>query len=246
MVDERGIDTPTLALSAKGDGRFYEISRETTDRYHFAFVGQILYRDRLKRCLDIVGAGFLLLALAPLMLLISVIVLASDGGPVLFVQERIGRNGRRFRLYKFRSMVPDAEAVLSRWKHEHPDIFASYHRNNFKLSRDPRLLPCGGLLRRFSLDELPQLLNVLKGDMSLVGPRPLLHGEIVHYQSDFNLYKSVRPGVTGLWQVSGRSSTSFSDRARLDAIYVQNVTFLGDCRLLVRTLPCVLTGRGAY
>jgi Undecaprenyl-phosphate galactose phosphotransferase WbaP len=201
---------------------------------------------RLKRAMDLVLAATALLLLAPLLAWVAWRIHREDGGPVLFSQTRVGAGGRDFRMVKFRSMAQDAEAQLERWKTEQPDLYARYVANNFKLPDDPRLLRLGAWIRRSSVDELPQLWNVLCGDMSLVGPRPLLRRELPDYPADtLHLYARVRPGITGLWQVSGRSRTSFERRAALDSWYVRNWSLWIDWVVLLKTVHVVLTGRGA-
>ena len=203
------------------------------------------YQRTVKRLFDVAIAGCLLLILSPVFAFTAALILLSDGRPIFFVQDRVGKGQRLFPLFKFRTMVPGAETILASWKVEKPELWHSYLQNNFKIQNDPRLLPGGSFLRRFSVDELPQLWNVLRGDMSLVGPRPLLPSEVEHYPGGLRLYASVRPGITGSWQVSGRSCTTFDERARLDNLYLRDVTWRIDCKLLLRTLPSVLSGTGA-
>jgi len=192
------------------------------------------------------GAAVGIVLFFPFMAFVAVGIAWSDGFPILFTQERVGRNFRTFKMLKFRTMKRNAEVTLQEWKSDDDPLWHRYVSNNFKLPHDPRTLPFGTFLRRYSLDELPQLWNVLRGDMSLVGPRPLLRCELPEYDCEKNVYGCVRPGITGLWQVSGRSSTRFSDRASLDQVYVANLSFLGDCKILLRTVPTCLTGIGAY
>lgn len=201
---------------------------------------------RLKRAMDLLVAATVLVALAPLMAGVAWRIRREDGGPVLFHQLRVGAGGRDFRMIKFRSMAQDAEAVLARWQADQPELYARYVGSNFKLENDPRLLKVGGWMRRTSIDELPQLWNVLRGDMSLVGPRPLLRRELPEYPADtMELYQRVRPGITGLWQVSGRSRTSFVKRAALDSWYVRNWSLWIDWVVLLKTVHVVLARRGA-
>jgi lipopolysaccharide/colanic/teichoic acid biosynthesis glycosyltransferase len=193
-----------------------------------------------KRCLDVVVAAVLLALTAPLLLVAVLLVRATSRGPALFLQQRIGYRGRPFTMYKLRTMV-DGAARLE-------DRFAARARGNvfFKLDRDPRVTRIGRLLRRTSIDELPQLLNVLRGEMSLVGPRPLLESDLRNFpQSPDRLRFAMLPGLTGLWQVSGRSARSQYDRLQLDSDYVERWSFWLDLELLARTIPAVLSGRGA-
>lgn len=200
----------------------------------------------LKRSVDLLAASLLLVLASPLMAWVAWRIWREDGGPVLYTQPRVGEGGRDFAFIKFRSMVNGADALLASWKESDPELHARYVASNFKLADDPRLLKIGRLIRRTSIDELPQLWNVLRGDMSLVGPRPLLRRELPLYAADaMELYREVRPGITGLWQVSGRSHTSFEDRATYDGWYVRNWSLWVDWVILLKTVRVVLTGRGA-
>jgi exopolysaccharide biosynthesis polyprenyl glycosylphosphotransferase len=197
-------------------------------------------RRLLKRTIDIVGSLTLLVALLPVLLGTAVVVRLSSRGPVLFRQVRVGRGGRPFTLYKFRSMQVDAEARLAELvQHNESDGVL------FKMADDPRVTAAGRLLRRASLDELPQLLNVLLGHMSLVGPRPPLPTEVAQYDDDVHRRLLVTPGITGLWQVSGRSDLSWSQAVRLDLYYVENWSVALDLEILWKTLFAVIRGSGA-
>ncbi|UEP59816.1 undecaprenyl-phosphate galactose phosphotransferase WbaP [Acidithiobacillus ferriphilus] len=198
-----------------------------------------------KRLFDLMAASLLVVLLSPLLFYIAWRIRREDGGPVFFIQKRVGRQGRQFGCLKFRSMVMDAEDRLKRYLHSYPDLAAEYEIN-FKICNDPRVTRIGKFLRRGSLDELPQLFNVLRGDMSLVGPRPLLERELDRYGENICLYHMVHPGITGLWQVSGRSETTFDERAQLDAWYVKNWTLWYDIVILLRTVKVVLRREGAY
>lgn len=195
-----------------------------------------------KATVDRVGALILLVALLPVMALTAVVVKATSRGPVFYRQERIGRRGRSFRLWKFRSMRVDADAELA-------GLLAAAGTDGtplFKVTDDPRLTPVGRVLRAYSLDELPQLLNVLTGQMSLVGPRPQRLAEVELYDDLARRRLLAKPGMTGYWQVSGRSDLSWAETVRLDLYYVENWTFTFDLVLLARTVVTVLRGRGAY
>jgi exopolysaccharide biosynthesis polyprenyl glycosylphosphotransferase len=196
----------------------------------------------LKRAFDIVGATVLLLLTSPVMIASALAVKLHDGGPVLFRQTRVGRDGRLFECLKLRSMVIDAEAQLSRISH----LNNSPEGMLFKIQRDPRITRVGSFLRRYSIDELPQLINVINGDMSLVGPRPALPSEVRRYVPDVQRRLHVRPGMTGLWQVSGRSDLSWEDTVRVDLYYVDNWSIVQDLAIVVRTVQAVLRSRGAY
>lgn len=213
--------------------------------YGSSFSSSSVWHHAGKRALDIVASSAALLFLSPLLLLISIAVMADGGSPV-FGHKRVGRNGRSFRCLKFRSMVPNAGEVLAKLLKEDPEAARLWAATR-KLPRDPRITRIGRFLRATSLDELPQLLNVLRGEMSLVGPRPVVQEELTeHYGAAAASYLAVRPGITGLWQVSGRSDTSYAERVALDCRYVREFSFWGDLRILLRTVPAVLAGRGAY
>ena len=200
-------------------------------------------RRALKEFFDRVAALAGLAVLLPLMLVIALYIKVSPGrrGPAIFKQIRVGRNGREFVMYKFRTMYADAEARLGMLRH-----LNETGGTLFKIRNDPRVTPIGRLLRKLSLDELPQLLNVIKGDMSLVGPRPPLPREVAEYPFDMRRRLVVKPGLTGLWQVSGRSNLSWEESIRLDLQYVENWSFSMDLMILVRTLLAVWRSSGAY
>ncbi len=196
---------------------------------------------RWKRRLDVSVAGSLILGLWPLLLLIAAAVRLSSPGPVLFVQTRIGLGGEPFRMLKFRSMYADAERRRA-------EVAALSDREGLclKVRKDPRITPVGRVLRRLSLDELPQILNVLAGDMSLVGPRPALPEEVAAYPAHAHRRLAVLPGITGLWQVSGRADIGFDGMIDLDLDYAQRASLGLDLSILVRTVGAVAGGRGAY
>jgi exopolysaccharide biosynthesis polyprenyl glycosylphosphotransferase len=193
----------------------------------------------LKRVLDIVGATLALVVLSPLLVITAVAIRTRDGSPILFRQIRIGRHGRPFTIYKFRTMEPDAEQHFS-------EVFASSDTKGaaFKMRDDPRVTPLGRFLRASSVDELPQLINVLRGEMSLVGPRPAPPREVDQYDMWHRRRLSMRPGMTGLWQIKTRLDDHFDDRAELDLQYIDQWTFWRDLTILARTVPSVLIARG--
>jgi Undecaprenyl-phosphate galactose phosphotransferase WbaP len=195
--------------------------------------------------MDVVCALLGGLVLLPLLFYIAIAVKLSSRGPVLFANDRIGRDGKRFKMWKFRSMFINSAAVLDDHLEANPDLREQWE-TNLKLKYDPRITRIGRFIRATSLDELPQLWNVIKGDMSLVGPRPILLEEQARYGEYFRIYTSVSPGITGLWQVSGRSNTSYEERLQLVAYYVHNWSLWLDIYLLLRTVRIVLFGRGAY
>lgn len=199
----------------------------------------------LTTAMNIVVALAALIFLLPVMVLVALAVYAQDGGPVLFAHRRIGLNGRHFYCLKFRSMAIDAEARLAALLASDPEALAEWQRDH-KLRRDPRVTRLGAFLRKTSLDELPQFLNVLRGDMSIVGPRPIVEAEVAKYGRRFHAYCAVKPGITGLWQVRGRSDTSYRTRIALDCVYARRRSVVLDAYILACTLPAVLRGRGSY
>jgi len=193
-----------------------------------------------KRAFDLVVTSLGILFLAPLFVMLSILILLEDHGPVLYAQTRVGKGGREFKFWKFRSMCVDAEVRLEALKAQSEDP----HR--FKIERDPRITLMGRFLRRTSLDELPQLFNVILGDMSLVGPRPPLPEEVADYDEKAMRRLEVKQGITCLWQVSGRSLLSFEEQVDLDLKYIEERGLFYDIKLLFLTVPAVLLGKGAY
>ncbi|SOC04708.1 lipopolysaccharide/colanic/teichoic acid biosynthesis glycosyltransferase [Rhodobacter sp. JA431] len=213
--------------------------RETSPR-----LGARIYRRFGKRLLDIFLAVLLMPAILPVIAVIWLLVRA-DGGAAVFTQDRVGKNGKIFKCYKFRSMVVDAEAVLEKMCETDPKVAHEWYTYN-KLSHDPRITRIGAIIRKTSLDELPQIFNVLKGDMSLVGPRPFLPSQKSAYDAvGGKAYYDFRPGVTGAWQVFGRNDTTFENRVRFDEAYGKSASLLGDMSLIVRTGSAVLLRTGA-
>ncbi|PYI83291.1 MAG: glycosyl transferase [Verrucomicrobia bacterium] len=195
----------------------------------------------VKRAFDIAGSLLALLVLSPLFLLIALLVKLEDGGPVIFAQTRVGKFGRLFKMYKFRSMCLDAEARLQEL------LARSHHKEGvtFKIKDDPRLTRAGKWLRKYSFDELPQFYNVLKGEMSLVGPRPPIPREVAFYSLADRRRLAVMPGLTCIWQIGGRSEIDFSGQVKLDVQYIETQNFWVDVKILIRTVPAVLSGKGA-
>jgi len=193
----------------------------------------------VKRALDLALSSTLIVALFPLMILIGILIWIDCPGPAIYVSTRVGKHGRLFHFYKFRTMVPDAD--------RHRNRLAEFNERDgilFKLSDDPRVTRIGKLLRKYSLDELPQLVNVLRGDMSLVGPRPSLASEVAHYKPEHLIRLWVLPGVTGLWQVESRTNASFENYIALDRAYVENWNLWLDLQILWRTVGAVVNGTG--
>nr|WP_242269631.1 sugar transferase [Bacillus cereus group sp. BfR-BA-01408] len=198
-----------------------------------------------KRCMDILGAIMGLIIFSPLFILIPIMYMRGEAkGPVFFKQVRIGKDGKEFYIYKFRSMVVDAESKLKK----NEILYKKYIENNYKLEpeEDPRITGIGRFLRKTSLDELPQFINVLKGDMSLVGPRPVVQEELGEYGQRKSEFLSVKPGLTGYWQVSGRSDVGYPERVDIELYYVYNQSLLLDLKILLQTCLLVILRKGAY
>jgi len=199
----------------------------------------------VSRCLDIAVALLALIFIIPLLATIAIAIKLSDGGPVLFSHRRIGRDGRPFGCLKFRSMVVDSEERLARLLAVDESARQEWLLDH-KLRNDPRVTPLGSFLRRSSLDELPQLFNVLCGEMSIVGPRPIVQAEVARYGRRFASYCAVRPGITGLWQISGRNDVSYRRRVACDVVYARRKSLSRDVFIIVWTVPAVLKGQGSY
>jgi lipopolysaccharide/colanic/teichoic acid biosynthesis glycosyltransferase len=229
---------PALPLSSltSNDNRF-QIAFNFFNRSN---QGPYKLQQVMKRSFDIVGASLGILAISPLLTLIALLVKCTSQGPVLYKSERIGKNYQPFYMYKFRTMGVDADAKRDALRQE-----ANLQGELFKLANDPRITKVGKLLRALSLDELPQLLNVLRGEMSLVGPRPLPPDESSLFAEPYTLRFHVYPGMTGLWQVSGRSKLNFDQLCNLEMTYVLDWNLVNDIKILCKTLPAVLESRGA-
>ena len=198
-----------------------------------------------KRVFDILVSFSALLAFAPLFLLIALLVKATGRGPVLYRQPRVGFRSSAFGCFKFRTMVTDGDAVLARHLRNYPEAAKEWAETR-KLKRDPRVTATGEVLRQTSLDELPQLWNMLRGDMSIVGPRPVVVEEIAMYGSSAGHYLRARPGLTGAWQVSGRNDVSYERRVHIDRNYVENWSFWKDIKIILKTVPVVIRAKGTY
>jgi exopolysaccharide production protein ExoY len=206
---------------------------------------KFMWTDLTIRSLDVFGASALLLFTAPLLVIIALAVKMQDGGPVLFAQRRIGHHGNMFWCFKVRTMVTDAEQALARILADNPDARAEWAQDQ-KLRRDPRITLLGRFLRKSSLDELLQLVNVLRGEMSLVGPRPIIVEEAPRYGRWLQHYCAVKPGITGFWQVNGRNNMSYRRRVACDVLYARRQSALINLIILMRTIPAVLTQRGSH
>lgn len=211
-----------------------------------------MYRAYFKRTVDIIASIALLCLFFPICLLVAVAIKIDSSGPVFAdVPERVGQGGKKFKMYKFRSMIQNAH-VLLRTDKRFKELYEEYKKGSYKLRNDPRITRIGKFIRKHSLDEIPQLLNVLKGEMSLVGPRAYYPDELENQQKEHpNTQRyvydalSVKPGITGLWQVSGRSEINFDKRIAIDARYVHNISIAEDLKIILRTPLVMITGRGA-
>lgn len=232
-----------VAIDLRTEPSATHTSTETPQR--LTVLDKPVHARKRKRALDIVGALVALVVFSPVILFTALAVYATDRGPVFFRQVRVGANGRRFRMIKFRSMRPDAEEVLR----SDPELYQRYLDNDCKLEahEDLRITKIGRFIRATSLDEFPQFWNVLKGDMSLVGPRPVLPWELdERYGHLSNHYKAARPGITGPWQVSGRSRVCYDTRVKLDTTYIEDWKLSRDIGILARTPIAVVARDGAY
>ncbi|WP_163526609.1 sugar transferase [Halobacillus ihumii] len=196
-----------------------------------------------KRCLDIFSAVLLLVLLSPVILVVTVVLYLMPRHNVIFKQERIGQNRKKFRIVKFCTMVNNAENVLK----DNTLLYQEFVENGYKLdqNKDPRITKVGSFLRKSSIDEIPQLINVLKGDMSLVGPRPVINSELKEYGDQKDLFLSAKPGITGYWQVSGRSNVGYPERKELELFYIEKKSFTFDISIIFKTVKVVLTKNGA-
>ena len=204
-----------------------------------------LYCLFFKRILDIFFSIILFIFFSPLFLLVSLIIKFYYKSKIFYVHQRVGCSGENIFIYKFRTMLMNSEEILRDYLNENPKEKITWEKNQ-KLYYDPRVTDFGKRLRVFSIDEFPQILNVLKGEMSLVGPRPIVNEEKIKYKDSIDLYESVKPGLTGLWQVSGRNNLSYEQRVELDVYYIKNVSFLLDLYILFKTIPAVILKKGAY
>jgi len=237
-----------LGIAVRVVPQGYDLTTGDFFKYSIGIIPILEYRDAQnlrqqagKRLFDFVVSLLTLLMISPFFIIIGILIKMDSPGPIFYVSKRYGRGGRIFRMYKFRSMIPEAEAVLSQLR-EKNEVDGPI----FKMKEDPRVTPLGKFLRRYSLDELPQIFNVLKGDMSFVGPRPLPIDQIEKQDLRQLARLEVRPGITGLWQIRGRSNISFSRLVKWDVWYINNWSFWLDLNIFVQTVPVVLKGKGAY
>lgn len=207
-----------------------------------------MFYDLIKRLIDIIMSILLLIFFSPLLILSAIAIKLDSEGPIFYTPKRVGKNGKLFKMYKFRSMMENAEEVLKNDK----ELLKEYKRNSYKLFNDPRITKVGKILRKFSIDEMPQFWNVFKGEMSIVGPRAYLPNELEEQQEVYSHTKpfvqtilTVKPGITGYWQVSGRSDINFDKRIEMDAIYAKKRSLSEDIKIILMTPYAMITGRGA-
>lgn len=209
------------------------------------FFNVTIYVHFFKRIFDILGGIVGFIILIPLTIIVFFANLINkDKGPLFYSQKRIGKKGRVFKIYKFRSMIVGASDILKQYLDEHPDEKKEFTKYR-KLKHDPRITKTGAFLRKTSLDEWPQFVNILKGDMSLIGPRPLAIGELDDYNGDHNTYEKIRPGLTSLWSINGRSNLNYDERLKLEYEYVNSVSFTQDLKIILKTVQIVLKRDGA-
>ena len=241
-MSEREMNYLVMNRLGSGVSRFRRCQVKTRVRgQRLRWQWQVSKDHWIKRWFDVLFSTCVLLALSPLFLLIAILIKLEDGGPIIFSQIRVGKYGRHFRMYKFRSMCMDAEKKMEAL------MAKNQHREGvtFKLKDDPRITRVGRWLRKLSMDELPQFFNVLKGDMSFVGPRPPVPREVALYSPTDRRRLAVTPGITCLWQVSGRAEIDFSGQVALDVRYIESQSFWVDLKIAAKTVPAVLSGRGA-
>ena len=203
------------------------------------------YRTSFKRIFDLVLGLLLLPFIAPALLLLIVLIKIESKGPAIFKSERIGLGGKGFYIFKLRTMCVNAEEKLAEVLRQNESLRCEWEENQ-KLKNDPRVTRVGKIIRKLSLDELPQIFNILKGEMSFVGPRPIVQNEVARYGRHFGKYKSVLPGVTGLWQINGRNDTQYEERIALDVKYTHELNFNLDLKIIGKTIPVALLRKGAY
>ena len=201
----------------------------------------------IKNLLDFLGSILIIITIFPFFILIAILIKLGSRGPIFFSQKRVGKNKKEFYCLKFRTMHPEAEDLLKNLLDKNDDLKKEFEQDH-KIKNDPRITPIGKFLRKTSLDEIPQFINVIRGEMSIVGPRPIVKEEISKYGSSFLKAFSVRPGITGLWQVSGRNNLSYSRRVNLDMVYIKDYNFIMDLIIIIRTFGVILfpLDRGAY
>ena len=224
------------------DAKIYEKESQLfIEKEEGTFEQKVRVYPKIKRGMDIILSLIGLVVLSPIFLLLALIVKIDSKGPVFFAHKRIGKNGKTIKIYKFRTMCENAENMIKDFTPEQMKEYKEY----FKLEKDPRVTRVGKILRKTSLDELPQILNILKGDLSIIGPRPIVQAELEKYGPNKRKFLSVTPGLTGYWQANGRSDTTYEDRIRMELYYVDHISFKLDIKIFFATIVSVLKGRGA-
>lgn len=223
------------------DGNTYERVKENYSKVESSEIPNKKVYKVIKRTIDIVLSFLGLIILSPIFLIIAIAIKVDSKGPVFFAHSRLGKNGKQIKIYKFRTMCDHAEDMIKDFNEEQKREF----KENYKLTNDPRITKVGGFLRKTSLDELPQMLNILKGDLSIIGPRPIIEEEIEKYGPNKAKFLSVKPGLTGYWQANGRSNTSYEDRIKMELYYVDNMSLWLDIKLFFKTILVVIKKDGA-
>ena len=204
-------------------------------------LGKLTTYKYVKRTLDVVISSILLVVLSPIFLIIAILIKAESKGPVFFAHKRIGKNGKEIKILKFRTMVDNAEDLIKEFTPEQMEEF----KKNFKLEKDPRITKMGKILRKTSLDELPQLINIIRGDLSLIGPRPIVARELEKYENNKSKFLSITPGLTGYWAANGRSNTTYEQRMIMELYYIDNISWKLDVKIFIKTIFSVLKKEGA-
>ena len=217
-----------------------DISIIATKRYKEILTQKTTYQT-IKRILDVILSSIGLVILLPVFALIGIAIKIESKGPIFFKHTRIGKNGKIIKIYKFRTMVENAEQLIKDFTPEQKKEYAEY----YKLAKDPRVTKIGKILRKTSLDELPQLINIIKGELSLIGPRPVVNGEIEKYGENIEKFLSITPGLTGYWAANGRSGTTYEQRMEMELYYVDNMSFILDVKIFFKTIEAVLKRQGA-
>ena len=223
------------------DGNTYERVKGNYSKVETISIPNKRAYKAFKRAIDIILSFIGLIVLSPIFLIVAIAIKLDSKGPVFFKHNRLGKNGKTIKIYKFRTMCDHAEDMIKDFNEEQKREF----KENYKLTNDPRITKVGNFLRRTSLDELPQMLNILKGDLSIIGPRPIIEEEIEKYGPNKAKFLSVKPGLTGYWQANGRSNTSYEDRIKMELYYVDNMSFLLDIKIFFKTILVVLKKDGA-
>lgn len=229
-----------MAINVANENATQDISNLSTKTYTEVLTKKKPYKA-IKRLIDVILSSIALVVLSPIFAIIALAIKLESKGPVFFKHTRIGKNGKIIKIYKFRTMVENAEELIKKFT---PEQMKEY-KENYKLTNDPRITKVGGLLRKTSLDELPQLVNIIKGELSIIGPRPVVQDELEKYGPNAQKFLSVTPGLTGYWAANGRSSTTYEERMEMELYYVDNMSLLLDLKVFFKTFGAVIKREGA-